>query len=118
MTDSSRMRRYLVGEQLNAVCFVHDYVELCFDGPIVRAFTGPIVKSGNESLAFPDPGSRDSLCSMLGDVVADLEVDDERHIMLRFSSGKIIIIPVDFDSRAGPEAAHFAVPKDNVMEVW
>jgi hypothetical protein len=118
MTDSGRMRRYLVGEPLNAVCFVLDYVELCFDGPIVRAFTGPIVRSGDDSVAFPDPGSRDSLCSMLGDVVTELEVDDDRQIALRFRSGKIIIIPVDFDSRAGPEAAHFAVPKDNVMEVW
>jgi hypothetical protein len=50
MTDSGRMRRDLIGEQLNAVCFVLDYVELCFDGPIVRAFTGPIVRSGDESV--------------------------------------------------------------------
>jgi hypothetical protein len=118
MTDSGRIRRYLVGEPLNAVCFVWDYVELCFDGPIVRAFTGPIVRNGDDCVTFPDPGSRDSLCSIIGDVVVDVEVDDERQLALRFRSGKIVIIPVDLDSRAGPEAAHFVVPRDNVMEVW
>jgi len=115
--DSSKMRGYLVGEPLTAICFVHNYVELQFDEPIVRAFTGPLIRNGDECVAFPDPGSRDRLCSMIGDVVTDVEVNNTQ-IALRFRSGKLVIIPVDFNSRAGPEAAHFVVPSDRVMDVW
>jgi hypothetical protein len=36
----------LVGEQLNTVAFVMDYVEFGFNGPVLRALTGPIVRTG------------------------------------------------------------------------
>lgn len=118
MSTRSRIREYLVDQQLSAVCFVMDYVEFCFDGPILRALTGPVISDGGQHATFPDPGSRDALCSIIGDVVEDVQVNEERDLRVLFRSGRTVVVPVDLDSRSGPEAAHFVVPKDNVMEVW
>jgi hypothetical protein len=69
----------LVGEQLNTVAFVMDYVEFSFNGPVLRALTGPIVQTGELRLRFPEPGSRDALCSLIGsEVVAVTITEDEK----------------------------------------
>jgi hypothetical protein len=39
-----RIPEDLVGEQLNEICFVMDYVELQFNGPILRALTEVVVE--------------------------------------------------------------------------
>ena len=56
----------LPGEILNAVAFVMDYVEFHFNGPVLRAFTNPVVDAGGSQIAFDQPGSRDALCSLIG----------------------------------------------------
>lgn len=42
----------LVGEQLNMVCFVMDYVEVRFNGPTLRALTPPIVSFSDRMWTF------------------------------------------------------------------
>lgn len=51
----------LVGEEISAVCFVRDYVEVRFDGPILRALSHPVVVAADSVARFPEPGSRDAL---------------------------------------------------------
>ena len=108
----------LVGRVVSAVCFVMDYVEFHFDGPILRSLSNPILEfRGNEWL-FPSPGSRDALCSVIGAKVESVEVDDDLRIRVGFDSGHMITVPLDPGSRIGPEAAHFVSEADRVMDVW
>ncbi len=105
----------LLGEELNGVCFVMDYVEFTFNGPTLRALAGPVLLTGQRQVRFPDSGSRDALCSLIGDSVAAVEIEEDIAIRLRFVSGRSLEIPLHGE---GPEFAHF-VPGDNgSMEVW
>lgn len=59
----------LVDHELSAVCFVRDFVEFQFDGPILRALSDPVIHIGARSWHFPLPGTRDALCSVIGGFV-------------------------------------------------
>ena len=64
----------LLSEQVNAVSFVMDYVEFHFNGPILRALSNPVVEYQGHRVRFPDAGSRDALCSLIGSDVASVNV--------------------------------------------
>lgn len=113
----------LVGEELNAVSFVMDYVEFHFNGPILRALTNPVVVVRGERFGFPAPGSRDALCSLIGEKVQSAQVLPGQRIELT-TGNCTLVIPLDQDSRVGPEAAHFVptrkdgTPRVEDMLIW
>ncbi len=110
----------LVGEDLNAVCFVMDYVEFHFNGPVLRALSNPMVSTMAGVWKFPEPGSRDQLSTLIGLTVARVVVQDEEAINLAFSNGFNLSVPLDYEHRTGPEAAHFVIGlgKDMRMSIW
>lgn len=114
----------LVGEQLNIVAFVMDYVEFHFNGPVLRALTHPLLNTGREQFAFPLPGSRDALCTLIGTGVASVDVQEDRWIRLEMADGKSLTIPLDQEARVGPEAAHYVPanergdPQVEQMLIW
>lgn len=97
----------LVGEQLDTVAFVMDYVEFKFNGPVLRALTNPVVEGDGLRLRFPEPGSRDALCSLIGSEVAAVTVSDDDRIELELHGDRRLTIPLDQESRLGVEAAHY-----------
>ncbi len=99
----------LIGRQLTEVAFVMDYVELRFDGPILRALASPTVQREQTDWKIPDPGARDALCGLIGNLVEEAE-DLSDEICITMSSASIHIPKGSPD--AGPEAAHF-VPYGN-----
>lgn len=110
--------RDLVGEELNAVCFVMDYVELHFNGPILRALTSVSITRGERGWVVPGPGGRDALCDLIGATVTALDVRDDVAITVGLDSGYVIRIPLDARSRSGPEAAHFVPGLNAPIQVW
>src|SRR5438874_8747737 len=99
--------RGLVGEQVNTVAFVMDYVEFKFNGPVLRALTNPIIEGDGLRVRFPEPGSRDALCSLIGSRVAAVTITDDDRIELALSGDRTLTIPLDRESRVGAEAAHY-----------
>jgi hypothetical protein len=97
----------LVGEELDTVAFVMDYVEFKFNGPVLRALTNPTVQSGRLRLRFPEPGSRDALCSLIGTGVVAVTISENDRIEVAMNRGQTLTIPLDRESRVGVEAAHY-----------
>lgn len=110
----------LTGEELNAVCFVMDYVEFHFNGPVLRSLSNPLVRSVDGVVAFPNTGSRDRLAELIGSIVEHVSVIEARSIVLSVSGSREIVIPLTESERVGPEAAHFVVGEgDNLrISVW
>jgi hypothetical protein len=108
----------LVGEQINAVCFVMDYLELHFNGPILRALVAAVLETPTERWFFPEPGSREGMCSIIGATVIDVGVDVDRSIQLRCDNRMVFTIPFDVAYRAHSEAAHFVAGENLPMAVW
>ena len=110
--------RSLVGESVSGVAFVMDYVEFHFDGRVLRALSNPILVGDGSRATFPEVGSRDALCSIIGRTVTEVVVDEDVEIRLTFDSPQTLIVPLAPDARVGPEAAHFQDPRAGVMDVW
>ena len=108
----------LVGEPISGVAFVQDYVEFHFDEKILRAFTPPVVTIDGMQHTFPNPGSRDALCSLIQRTVERLSVIDNERIELGFSGGAVLEIPLAVSESIGPEAAHFVPGFNEPIEVW
>jgi hypothetical protein len=68
----------LAGCELSAVCFVRSYVELHFDGPVLRLLAPPVISTQEQSFEFPVEGSRDVLCALIGQTVNKAEDTPDR----------------------------------------
>ena len=110
--------REVIGEPLSAVSFVQDYVEFHFDGKIIRSLTCPILLTADKTYKFPEKGSRDGLCSLIGRAVTELVVEDRSRIKIAFVGEASLIIPLADSERTGPEAAHFVTGDNQPIEVW
>ena len=117
MIPETRLRD-VIGRPVSAIAFVHDYVELHFDGPIVRALAAPCVRRGDVATNFPGCGSRDALCELIGRNVVNVIVREGEDIELRFDGDASVRIPLAEESRIGPEAAHFVPGENQPIEVW
>jgi hypothetical protein len=126
--DGDKALAILVGGHLDTVSFVMDYVEFRINYNVLRAVSDPAVQLPDGSLhRFPRPGSRDALCTLIDSTVARAAEVGSRgtghhRIELETDRGHMLTIPLDFESRVGPEAAHL-VPADErgqlvVEDMW
>ena len=107
----------IVGEQLSSVAFVQDYVELHFDGPVIRAFSAPIVSDETGTIRFPGAGSRDKLCSLIGRTVSSFELLADVELRLSLGTAELIV-PLDAARTVGPEAMHFQDSVTAPVQIW
>ncbi|MFD6294332.1 hypothetical protein ACFWFU_05945 [Streptomyces sp. NPDC060235] len=109
----------LVGLDVSSVCFVADYVELHFDpnGEVLRAISDPFGVQDGHEWQFPRPGSMDLLHRYIGKTVDGYELIPGRHLALHFGEDRFII-PLDDETRVGPEAAHYLGPDGVPGGMW
>jgi hypothetical protein len=110
--------RSLIGEELNAVSFVMDYVELHFNGPVVRCIADPVASDEIRSWRFPEAGSRDALCSLIGVTLAAVDFEEDKYLGLGFSDGRRVTIPLSDDARHRGEAVHYVPGINQPISVW
>lgn len=108
----------LEGEPLSGVAFVQDYVEFHFDGRILRALMRSSVTLNRGTFSFPDEGSRDAYCSLIGRTVTHVDVREGDRIELVFDDRSTLRVFLDPSDGSGLEAAHFVPGKDLPIEVW
>lgn len=94
-----------MGLEVGAVSFARDYVELHFDGPVLRALSNPWGVYGGVEWHFPAPGALDLMRCYIAKTVDGYEEDPERSLALRFGEHRFVI-PLDDESSMGPESAH------------
>src|SRR5215472_7383246 len=95
----------LIGNQLSAVTFVQDYVQLQFDGPGLTAITQPRVHLSNEVYSWGMPEYRNALCGQIGKIVSQARTIEGREIIIEFKDGSSISVSLKADDYRGPEAA-------------
>jgi hypothetical protein len=105
----------IVGGELSAVVFVRDYVQLQFDGAGLTALNLPVIKVGQKTLAFGQPGYRDALCERIGHAVRGACVKENEWILIDFEDGSTLSISLRPDDYSGPEAAIF---NNGPEETW
>jgi hypothetical protein len=105
------------GREMSAVCLVRDYVEFHFDGPILRALTDPRGRFGEWGWRFPERDAPAAMRLYIGKSVTSVNIDEGISLFVEFGA-EHIMIPLDEDSRRGPEALHVVgVDQSGVTDV-
>ncbi|VXC51269.1 hypothetical protein [Pseudomonas sp. 9Ag] len=117
MTDDTGLLE-VVNEQLSAISFVHDYIEFQFNEKIIRSFTCPILRYGAREIRYPENGSRDDLCSLIGCTANYVTILADEEIKLGFSNNKELIIPLTNADEGLLEAMHYVPGHNRPIEVW
>jgi hypothetical protein len=78
---------HVVGRQLTSVRFRAQFVEFEFGGVVIKPDGQPTVSSGSERFRYPDEGSRDALCGLIGGTVKRMRVAPNQDVELAFEDG-------------------------------
>lgn len=95
------------GEELTAVEFVLDYLQLRFNGPMLTLYAWPHVLLADFSIAFGEPEYRNALCAQIGETVAKASLGDEA-LTLEFESGTVLALSLREEDIDGPEAGAYS----------
>jgi hypothetical protein len=91
----------LHGVQLSAVTFVHDYLQLWFDGSGINVTNPLTVQAASAKTTSWQPGFRDALCAQITKVVASSELRPNDAFIIRFTDGSLVSVslrPEDYTS--------------------
>ncbi|MFE7094388.1 hypothetical protein [Streptomyces erythrochromogenes] len=103
--DPADPLQLLMGLEVSAVSFVRDYVELHFDGPVLRALSDPSGVYEGREWRFPEPGSLELMRCFIGKTVDGCALVPDRILALNLGEHRFVI-PLDSESSGGPESAH------------
>lgn len=103
------------GEELSGVCFVRDYIELHFDGPVIRCLADVSVFREEGEVGAKDISFRNSLCSVIGCQVVEVNVGEGNEIQIRFGNYDCLRI---VGHELGAEFAHFISFPEKRLQVW
>lgn len=116
MTDLTPDLQFLIGEPLNSLNFVMDYVELHFNGSFVSCLAPPTVHGSEGSWTFPAAGSRDAFCGLIGSEVRAIRAVDGDEFRIEFSDGAVVRASL---SHATPgENLHFHNRRTKETQWW
>ena len=107
----------IVGEQLSAVTFVQDYVQLQFDGPILNALTVVTVATPRERARSGDDQFRNLLCSCITKRVSHVEVREREALSIHLADGFSISVSLRDEDYCCPEAVNFRGRNDEIMVI-
>lgn len=83
----------LVGRRLASIRFMSDVMELDFGGTRISVASMPIVTCGLQKYRFPEPGSRDALCDLIGARVQRMRTGFADRIELALDNGCELVVP-------------------------
>lgn len=107
----------LQDEELSSVSFVMDYVELSFHGPIIRLLGSFKIIDNLVEVTYPQEGSRDKLCELIGESLKSVLFNDEEECRLRIGDKTDILIQLR-ETKDIPEHMHFVQGDNEPMEIW
>jgi hypothetical protein len=108
----------LVDEEISAIAFVRDYVEFHFDGPILRSIANPFIIITGTKYHFPETGSRDALCRLIGSTITEFNLAEGQALQFKTSNECEVTIPLDHASKRGGDAMHFVPGSLEPVQFW
>ncbi len=98
----------LVQEELTAVEFVEQHLQLRFGGSLLCLYAWPqLADADGISIAYGEPGYRDALCSVLGESVSSAQLDEGSALTVEFENGTVLALSLREEDLDVPEAGSF-----------
>lgn len=98
----------IVGEELTAVEFVQDYLQLRFDGPLLTLYAWPHLLLSDYSIAFGEPEYRNLLCEQIGEKVEEASLEEGDALTVKLENGTVFALSLREEDLEAPQAGAFS----------
>jgi hypothetical protein len=102
----------IIGEELKAVEFVEDFLQLRFDAPLLTLYTWPHVLLTDFSLAYGEPEYRNALCAQIGEKVVQASLEEGDALTIEFENGTVFGLSLREEDLDAPEAGLYSETGD------
>jgi hypothetical protein len=100
------------GEELKAVEFVEDYLQLRFGNPLLKLYDWPHVLLTDSSVAFGEPEYRNALCSQIGETVEKAMLEENDALTIEFANGIVFALSLREEDVDSPESGSYSATGD------
>jgi hypothetical protein len=94
----------LRGEQLSAVTFVSDCLQLWLNGPGINVTNPLTVRTPAGSVTSWQPGFRDALCDQISKIVTSVRLADGEAFTIHFADSSLVSVSLRTEDYTSPEA--------------
>jgi hypothetical protein len=98
----------LLGEELKSVCFVEDYLELCFGEAKVTFFAWPHVLLTEFSVAYGEPEYRNAVCAQIGEQVAEASLEEGGALTIELQNGVVFGLSLREEDIDAPVSGNYS----------
>jgi hypothetical protein len=105
------------GEELKAVEFVEDYLQLRFGDPLLKLYDWPHVLLTDFSVAFGEPEYRNALCAQIGETVSAASLEPGDALTVEFGNGVVFGLSLREEDVDGPESGSYSETGDEADAV-
>lgn len=98
----------IIGEELVAVEFVQDHLQLRFAAPLFTLYAWPHVLFPDFSVAYGEPEYRNALCAQIGEKVATASLEEGDALTIEFESGTVFGLSLREEDIDGPESGSYS----------
>lgn len=102
----------IIGEELVAVEFVQDYLQLRFAAPLFTLYAWPHVLFPDFSVACGEPEYRNALCAQLGEKVVMASLEEGDALTIEFENGTVFGLSLREEDLDGPESGSYSETGD------
>ena len=102
----------IIGEELVAVEFVQDYLQLRFTAPLFTLYDWPHVLLPEFSVAYGEPEYRNALCAQIGEKVVQASLEEGDALTIEFESGTVFGLSLREEDVDGPESGSYTETGD------
>lgn len=98
----------LIGEELKSVCFVEDYLELCFGDARVTLFAWPHVLLTEFSVAFGEPEYRNAVCAQIGEEVVEASIEEGSALTIELANAVVFGLSLREEDIDAPVSGNYS----------
>jgi hypothetical protein len=102
----------IIGEELVAVEFVQDHLQLRFTAPLFTLYVWPHVLFPEFSVAYGEPEYRNALCAQIGEKVVQASLEEGDALTIEFESGTVFGLSLREEDLDGPESGSYSETGD------
>jgi len=102
----------IIGEELVAVEFLQDYLQLRFSAPLFTLYAWPHVLFPDFSVAYGEPEYRNALCAQIGEKVVQASLEEGDALTIEFENGTVFGLSLREEDLDGPESGSYSETGD------
>lgn len=97
----------IIGEELKAVEFIEDFLQLRFETPLLKLYNWPHVLLTDFSVAYGEPEYRNTLCAQIGEKVVAASLEEGDALTIEFENGTVFGLSLREEDLEGPESGSY-----------